>query len=72
MFGLKKKQKQEPTLKELCDAVAEHPDSVIVAVFDRQDFDNESLDPSTIDHAYLGDAIYRLVMAEASGGPIID
>jgi hypothetical protein len=56
---------QEPSLRELCDAVAAHPDSVIVAVFDRHDFDNESVDATAIDHEYLQEAIYRTVMEAA-------
>jgi len=60
----KQEQVQEPSLRELCDAVAAHPDSVIVAVFDRHDFVGD-VDPSTIDHEYLQAAIYRTVMEAA-------
>jgi len=56
---------QEPSLKELCDAVAAHPDSVIVAVFDTNDFVGD-VDPAAIDHEYLQAAIYRLVMEAAA------
>jgi hypothetical protein len=56
---------QEPSLRELCDAVAAHPDSVIVAVFDTNDFVGD-VDPSTIDHEYLQAAIYRTVMEAAA------
>ena len=66
MFGFKKKK--EPTLKELCDAVAAHPDSVIVAVFDHNDFEREELDPSTILHDELSADIYHLVMNHAERG----
>jgi hypothetical protein len=61
MFGLKKKKKQEPTLKELCDAVAEHPDSVIVAVFERSDFAPGVAE--RIDHDEMSDRIYDSVMS---------
>ena len=61
----KQEQVQEPSLRELCDAVAAHPDSVIVAVFETSDFVGD-VDPSTIDHEYLGAAIYRLVMEAAA------
>jgi len=73
VFGLKRKKSkpvlfdqlagQEPSLKELCDAVAAHPDSVIVAVFDVNDF---PLGTDYIDHEYLRDAIYDLVMESAN------
>jgi hypothetical protein len=61
----KQEQVQEPSLRELCDAVAAHPDSVIVAVFDTNDFVGD-VDPAAIDHEYLQAAIYRLVMEAAA------
>jgi hypothetical protein len=64
MFGRRKKeQEREPSLKELCDAVAAHPDTVLVAVFDVNDF---PLGTDYIDHEYLRDAIYDLVMESAN------
>lgn len=75
MFGRRKKKSKPvlfdqfagegPSLHSLCDAVASHPDSVIVAVFDRHDFDDRNLDPSLINHEDLQWAIYDLVMGEA-------
>jgi hypothetical protein len=61
----KQEQVQEPSLRELCDAVAAHPDSVIVAVFDTNDFVGD-VNPAVIDHEYVGAAIYRLVMEAAA------
>lgn len=65
MKWFSRKNKQEPTLRELCDAVAAHPDSVIVAVFDRNDFNGDT-DPLNIDHVQLQHDIYELVMDAAS------
>ena len=59
-FFNKQEQAQEPTLRELCDAVAAHPDSVIVAVFERSDF--LPGDAETLDHDQLREDIYNLVM----------
>lgn len=64
-FTRRNKQVQEPTLRELCDAVAAHPDSVIVAVFDRNDFEG-SADPLNIDHYRLQADIFNLVMDAAT------
>ena len=58
-FFNKQEQAQEPTLRELCDAVAAHPDSVIVAVFETSDFMPGVAE--SLDHDYLRDAIYDLV-----------
>lgn len=65
MKWFSRKNKQEPTLRELCDAVAAHPDSVIVAVFDRHDFNGDT-DPLNIDHVQLQQDIYKLVMDAAA------
>ena len=46
-------------------SVAAHPDSVIVAVFDTNDFVGD-VNPAAIDHEYVGAAIYRLVMEAAA------
>lgn len=66
MKWFSRKNKQEPTLRELCDAVAAHPDSVIVAVFDRNDFEGSKQDPLNIDHVQLQQDIYNLVMDAAT------
>lgn len=75
MFKFKRRNKQKPvlfdqhngngpSLRELCDAVAAHPDSVIVAVFDRHDFHGDA-DPLNIDHYKLQADIFNLVMDAA-------
>lgn len=65
-----RRKKQEPSLKDLCDAVAAHPDTVMLAVFDRGDFEREGLDPSTLASVSdeVGADIYHLVMRHAEYG----
>ena len=56
-----RKQKQQPTLHELCDAVAAHPDSRLVFVLDKDDFEELPLDPDEVDSDILQRDLFRVV-----------
>lgn len=56
-----RKQKQQPTLHELCNAVAAHPDSLLVFVLDKYDFEDLNIHPDSIDPELLQDDLLRVV-----------
>jgi hypothetical protein len=57
-----RKKKQQPTLHELCDSVAAHPDSLLVFVLDSNDFEDLGLDPASIDPELLQEDLLRVVV----------